>query len=258
MVDTHVHITASEFDKDRNEIIESFDSDGIEFVVEVGADPESSFESVELAGKNAKIYAAVGVHPHGAKRVGKSWIDELDRLAGKPKVVAVGEIGLDYYRDLSPRPLQRKLFEEQLSVAKKHDLPVIFHVRDAYDDAIDILKSHDVSGVFHSFAGSKEDLKKALDLGFYVGVGGIATFKRNSELRESISFAPINMILTETDCPDLAPQPVRGKRNQPGYVRYVVGMLADLFGMKSRDIERTTALNAYDFFGISPNSGLNG
>ncbi len=258
MVDTHAHITSKEFDKDREKLISGFEAEGMGFIVEVGVDPDSSLEAIELAEKNEKIYASVGVHPHDVKSVNEGWTDELVKLSKKSKVVAIGEIGLDYYRDLSPRPLQRKFFDAQLSVAEKLGVPVILHVRDAYEDAMDIVKNHDISGVFHSFAGSKGYMKKALDRGLCLGVGGMATFKKNSELRESISFAPINMILTETDCPYLAPQPVRGKRNRPGYVKYVLEMLADLFGMKFEDIERTTELNAYDFFGISPNSGFKG
>ncbi len=193
MVDTHAHLGMEDFETDREEIIKHFEANGIEFVVEVGYDLKSSIRSIDLS-KNDRIYAAAGVHPHDVKDLEDGWIEKIEKLCKNSKLIAVGEIGLDYYRDLSPRELQRKYFAFQLELAQKMDLPVILHIRDAYQDAYEIVKNYDVNGVIHSFNGTVDDLKKFLDLGFYIGVGGMATYRKNDELRRTLSLAPVDRI----------------------------------------------------------------
>ncbi|MGC8704507.1 MAG: TatD family hydrolase [Athalassotoga sp.] len=250
MVDTHTHLTMDEF-PDREEIVRNFKSDGIEFVIEIGFDLVSSKKSIEFSSKHSRVFSSVGVHPHDVKDLKDEWDKEIEKLLESKKVIAVGEIGLDYYRDLSPRDLQRKYFEIQLEIAKRHKMPVILHVRDAYKDAYEIVKMFDIKGVLHSFNGEMEDLKNFLDVGFYIGVGGMSTYKKNEELRKILSFAPLDRILTETDCPYLSPQPVRGKRNEPKYVRFTIENLCTIFKRPFEEIETMTSQNAKNLFGIT-------
>ncbi|BBJ27705.1 TatD family hydrolase [Athalassotoga saccharophila] len=248
MVDTHVHLTMEDF-PDREEIVKNFEIDGIEFVIEVGFDPVSSQKGADFSSKHSRVFSSVGIHPHDVKN--KDGLEAIEKLLDSKKVVAIGEIGLDYYRDLSPRDLQKKYFEIQLEIAKNKKMPVILHVRDAYNDAYEIVKRFDVKGVLHSFNGQIEDLKNFLDLGFHIGVGGMATYKKNEELRKILSFAPLDRILTETDCPYLSPQPVRGKRNEPKYVRFAIETLCTVFKVSFEEIERITSQNAKNLFNIT-------
>lgn len=248
MIDTHTHLTLNAFDDDREEIVENFEDDDLESLIEVGFDLESSQKAVNFAKTHLNVYASVGVHPHNVLNIKEGWEESIEAFLNDEKVVALGEIGLDYYRDLSPRDLQKKYFTRQLEIASKKHIPVILHVRDAYSDVYGIVKDFSVSAVVHSFNGGKDDLKKFLDLGFYIGVGGIATYKKNAELRETISFAPLNRIVIETDCPYLAPQPVRGKRNEPKYVRFAIETLSLIFKAPFKEIEMITSANAKSLF----------
>lgn len=251
MIDTHMHLTMEEFDDDREKILGHFEQDGIECAVEVGYDIVSSMKAVKLAESNSKIYAAVGVHPHDANKVQGDWISFLkEEMNRSSRIVAIGEIGLDYYRDLSPRDVQKKVFEKQLKLAQNLGIPVIFHIRDAYDDMKEIAKSYKVRGVVHSFNGSKKDAEDFLKMGFYIGVGGIATYKKNNTLREIISQLPFDKILTETDSPYLSPQPMRGKRNEPKNVRFILELLSQLFNTPFEKTEEMTTQNAKKLFDI--------
>ncbi|MGC8544638.1 MAG: TatD family hydrolase [Athalassotoga sp.] len=254
MIDTHSHLTMDDFDQDREQIVENFEKDGLELAVEIGFDLDSSQKAVEFAETHDKIYASVGIHPHDVVNLENGWQEKVEALLNRKKVMAVGEIGLDYYRDLSPRDLQRKYFELQLEIAKKKNLPVILHVRDAYFDAYEIVRHFDLTAVVHSFNGENEDLKRFLDLGFYIGVGGMATYKKHENLRKILSFSPIERILTETDCPYLSPQPVRGKRNEPKYVRFAVETLSLIFDVPFEKVEKITSENALRFFKITRNA----
>ncbi len=250
MIDTHSHLSMKDFDEDRERIVENFEEDGLEFIVEVGFDMNSSQKAVSFAKMHDRVYASVGIHPHDVVSLENGWQEEIELLLNQKKVMAVGEIGLDYYRDLSPRNLQREYFEHQLEIAQQRHLSVILHVRDAYFDAYDIIRHFNLVGVVHSFNGEKDDLKRFFDLGFYIGVGGMATYKKNDDLRKILSFAPLDRILTETDCPYLAPQPVRGKRNEPKYVRFAIETLSLIFNLPFDEIEKITSDNAKRFFGI--------
>ncbi len=251
MIDTHMHITMEKFDNDREKIVKEFDEVGVECAVEVGYDLKSSKRVASFAQEHEKVYAAVGIHPHDSESVMESnenWIETISELLKMPKIVALGEIGLDYYRDLSPRDVQKEIFRKQLKLAEKMKMPIIFHVRDAYADVKEMVKNYNVKGVIHSFNGNEEDAKDFVKIGFYIGVGGIATYKRNGKLREIISHLPIERIVTETDCPYLSPQAVRGKRNEPKNVRFVLEMLAELFGKSFQEMEKRTAENARRLF----------
>ena len=253
VVDTHTHIHMKNFDRDRKEIISRFEEDGILFIVEIGVDMVSSSKVLKLAKENERIFAAVGVHPHDVKMLKDGDLEELERLGKDGKVVAIGEIGLDFYRNLSPRDLQERYFMDQIDVARKLKKPIIVHVRDAYEDALRILKNHaypDVVGVVHSFSGTYEDAKKIVDMGFKIGIGGPVTFKNNERLREVVRRIDLKDILSETDCPYLTPHPFRGKRNEPKYVRFVVEKIALLKGMPVHKVSERLIENAVELFKI--------
>jgi len=252
VVDTHVHIHMSQFDVDRDLIIQDFEKENIEFIVEVGVDLKSSKKALKLAYDNEKIFAAIGIHPHDVKDASTDALEELEKMTKLDKVVAIGEIGLDYYRDLSPRDLQKRYFIDQIEIAKWIGKPIIVHVRDAYDDALKILEEHakGLKVVIHSFSGDLNEAHKATSLGFMLGISGPVTFKNAIKLREIIKEIPLNYLLSETDCPYLTPEPFRGKRNEPKYVKYIVKKIAQI---KEKDIELTAnALlrNAKEFFNI--------
>lgn len=231
--DTHAHLNFPQFNKDRERILEEIDSGKIVFTIEVGTNIEDSKAAVELAKANRHIFASIGVHPHESDEVPSDYIDILKELATEKKVVAIGEIGLDFYRDLSPRDVQRKVFRKQLLLAQELDMPVIVHIRNAYDDAYEILKEFQgkLKGVIHAFSGTRKDALKFEALGFKLGIGGPLTYPKNKELREIVKALSIETFVPETDCPYLPPQPYRGKRNEPAYVRFVVEKISELKGI---------------------------
>lgn len=265
LIDTHAHVSSSEYDSDRQAVIERARREGIAFI-EVGFDVQSSLRAMALAG-SAALAAAVGIHPHNAleyaRRLPEAWRKiaglirgdgpETAPAARKPLVAAVGEIGLDYYRDLSPRALQAECFEMGLELAKDVGLPVIVHQRDAEDDTIDILRSSRMARpiVFHCFGGDRAYAKKCLDLGGYLGLGGAVTYPRNDELRDLLKYIPLDRILLETDAPYLAPQRWRGRRNEPAHMRETLDVVARALGKEPRDVARTTRDNALRVFGLS-------
>ncbi len=253
MVDTHAHLCMKDFDADRENIVKDFEKNRLKCVLEVGYDLKSSEKAVEFSKTHDRVYASVGVHPHDAKNVTSDWIEKLKTLTSFEKVIAIGEVGLDYYRNLSPQEKQKDVFEVQLELASSLNLPVILHIRDAYKDAIEILKTHNVKGVVHSFNGDEFDAKEFLNMGLYIGVGGISTYKKNSHLRDIVSKIPVERILTETDSPYLSPQAVRGKRNEPKHVRFVLEMLSELFCLDFPLLEKITERNAGKLFGCKLN-----
>lgn len=249
LVDTHAHLQLKHFEDDRDEIIKRFDDDNIEFIINVAINVSDSFECVNLAEKYDKIFATVGVHPHDSKDVPEDYLATLKKLAMEKKVVAIGEIGLDYYRNFSPKEIQQKIFAEQLMLARELNLPVVIHIRDAYEDAYNIIEMigpH--NGVIHSFSGGKEYALKFVKLGFYLGIGGPLTYKKNQELRDVVKLVGEENIITETDSPYLPPHPFRGKRNEPSYVRYVVEEINRLIGY---DVSQKLVDNARELFGVN-------
>jgi TatD DNase family protein len=261
LIDTHAHLDFSKFDVDRPAVIERARAAGVVAIVNVGTDLRTSRRAVELAKEYTAIHAAVGMHPHDAKKLDGTALAELRELARGPKVVAVGEIGLDFYRDLSPRDVQRRAFQAQLAWAAKMDKPVIIHDRDAHDEIMEILTGWAMEqknsplvgrmGVLHTFSGNLSMAEKAIDLGFYISLSGPVTYK-NADLLASVARAlPLDRLLVETDCPFLTPHPHRGKRNEPAYVRLVAERIAALRGISLDELAKATTANAQRLFELS-------
>lgn len=256
-IDSHAHLDDERFEEDREALINSLKENKIDLVFNIGADIESSKASVELAKKYENIYAVVGVHPHDAKDVSEDYLEELDNLTKEEKVVAIGEIGLDFYYDNSPREEQRKIFKEQLDLAKKLNLPVVIHTRDANQETFDILrewaKDGDARAVLHCYSGSVELALEYIKLGFYISLGGPVTFKKSKVPKEVAKVVPIDKLLIETDCPYLTPEPNRGKRNEPKYVAYTAETIAELRGITVEELAEATSKNTKQFFGLQDN-----
>ncbi|MHC4182091.1 MAG: YchF/TatD family DNA exonuclease [Planctomycetota bacterium] len=252
IVDTHAHLDFPDFQNDVDEVIKRAEEIGIEYLINVGVNVESSIKSVELAKRYNRIYASVAIHPHDASNVSKEdWL-QLEALSGQNKVVAIGETGLDYYRNRSKKDDQKRLFRQHIELAKKKDLPVIIHNRDASSDCLEIVRSYNgkIKGVIHCFSGSKEVAKEFMELGFYISFAGPVTFPNANSLREVVKSVPVERLLLETDCPFLAPQPKRGERNEPSYLKYTIPVFAELHKLSVEDIKRITTHNAKKFFEI--------
>lgn len=252
LFDSHAHIDDEKFDDDREEVIARAFESGVTEFVNVGACMASSARSVALAEKYEKIYAAVGIHPHDAENALEGDYEKLAAWSKHNKVVAIGEIGLDYYYDLSPRDVQRTVFIRQIDVARQMDMPIIIHDRDAHGDILDILKKEakGITGILHCFSGSLEMAKEIIKLGFYISIAGPVTFKNAAKLPEIVEKIPLERLLIETDCPYLTPQPYRGKRNEPAYVRLVGEQVASLRGMEFSSLAEATRDNAKRIFKI--------
>lgn len=259
LIDTHCHLDFKDFDPDRDEVINRARARGVGLIVNVGSSLEGSRRSVELAEKYDFIYASVGVHPHDAEKMTYDIFKELENLASRKKVVAIGEVGLDYYRDLSPREIQKKIFREFVSLSKKLNLPLILHNRDSHQDMLKILKEEfsasggkdqRIKGVMHCFSGDENFLRECLNMGLYISFTCNLTFKNANNLRVIAKKAPIEKILLETDAPFLAPQEYRGKRNEPAHVALLAEELSRIHGLSLGDIERITTHNANKLFGF--------
>ncbi len=237
LIDTHVHLDDPRYDPDRASVIQRAQEAGVGAFITIGCDLSTSTSAVQLASQHSTIFATVGVHPHEVKRIEPHWYEELTQLASQPKVVAYGEIGLDYHYDHSPRDVQRVRFREQVMLAKSLALPLVIHTREAQEDTMTILReegAQEYGGVFHCFSGDAELAKQALDLGFYLSFSGIITFRNATTLRDIIRTVPDDRLLIETDAPYLTPVPFRGKRNESAYVRCVAQQIAEL---KYSDVE---------------------
>jgi TatD DNase family protein len=253
LIDTHTHLDDARYDADRGEMIVRAHEAGVERMVTIGCDLATSQAAVALADRYPSVYASIGVHPHEVKHITDRWYDDLRRLAEHAKVVAYGEIGLDYHYNHSSPEDQRVRFREQVQLARELQLPVIIHTREAQEDTIRILREEGASetgGVFHCFSGDAWLAKDALDLGFYVSFSGILTFQNAGMLRDIAKTIPMDRLLMETDCPYLTPVPHRGKRNEPGYVRHVAHTLAGLLNSSIDAIAEMTAANARRLFKI--------
>lgn len=226
--DVHAHLEDEAFDKDRDEVIQKIKEDDI-IVINASSHIKSSQLSVELAQEHENIYACVGIHPHHVEEAPKDYLKILEKLAAHPKVVAIGEIGLDYYYEFSNRQLQKKAFIEQLELAQSLNLPVVIHNREAHQDTLDIVKKHHKGkGLMHCYSGSFEMAQEFMKLNFYFSFGGIITFKNAKRPKEVAAKLPLDTLLTETDCPYLTPEPYRGKRNDPTFIPVIAKALAKL------------------------------
>ena len=250
LIDTHMHLHLAQFDTDREQVLARAQAEQVDRLVEVGYDLESSRAAVALADSHPMIYAVVGIQPHYAALADGDWLSEIRRLAGHPKAVAIGEIGLDYYHDRAPHAAQEQLFREQLALARDLDLPVVIHSRDAQADTVRILRdaARSQPGIMHSFSGDWAYAKACLEVGFMLSFSGPVTFNKASDLHDVARRAPLDRILTETDSPYLAPHPLRGKRNEPANVRLVAARLAVLREMPLEDLARSVWRNAANIF----------
>jgi len=249
--DTHAHLLDEAFDEDREKLLTELPQMGMAGMVEIGVDVDWSRKAAALAAEHAFIYASAGVHPHEASGAKEGFTGELRELLLRPEVVAIGEIGLDYHYDYSPREVQQSVFEAQLRLAKETNKPVIIHMRKAYEDTMALLKKYKgLRGVMHCYSGSLETAKEALKLGYFISFSGSVTFKNAVNLQPVAEYVPLERILAETDCPYLSPEPFRGRRNDPSRVRYVLEKLADLKKISYDDICAINIKNARELFGL--------
>lgn len=252
LIDSHAHLDFKDFDKDRDEVIQRAFDGGVEKIITIGCSLDRSQAAIDLAQKYDNVYASIGVHPDDVKELGDpSALEKLHKFGQQEKVVAFGEIGLEYYqlKEESIKKAQIKGFREQLSLAKELDLPIILHCRDAYEEMLEILKSDGAQrGVIHCFLGNREIARQFLDLGFYISFTGIITFKNATDILPVIKETPLEKILVETDCPFIAPEPYRGKRNEPAYVRQVAEKITSVKEAGMSEVEETTTKNTIELF----------
>ena len=250
LVDSHAHLQWASFDRDREEVIGRAREVGVEYIVNIGFDVDGSRRAVELAERFEGLYATVGIHPHNASQMNDVVLDELRGLARHMKVVAIGEIGLDYYRNLSPRAAQRSAFEAQLGLAEELGLPVVVHDREAHEEVLEVLMGFEgrVEGVMHCFSGSREMAERCVRSGFYVSFAGPVTFPNAHRLQEIARWIDLSKILLETDSPWLAPQEMRGKRNEPAFLLFIAKQIAKLKGISLDELAETTTRNAKERF----------
>ncbi|MDO8886309.1 TatD family hydrolase [Candidatus Oleimmundimicrobium sp.] len=252
LIDTHIHLDLYQ-NTNIDELVDEALQKGVKILIDVGIDILSSRLAVKFAEKYSNVYAVTGIHPHEAKFVNEKTLEELKALVNNPKIVAVGEIGLDYYRNLSPKDLQKKAFLAQLNLAKSLDLPVVVHDRDAHEDVIKMLKEVNFpSGkvLIHCFSGDVNFLNEVLKMGYYISIGGPVTFKNAKKVVEVVKNVPLERLLLETDGPYLAPHPHRGKINRPVFIPLIAQKIADIRGISFAEIEKATTENALKFFGI--------
>ena len=255
LVDSHAHIQGPEFAADVAQVIEQARAVGVERIIVVGGagDLSSNDAALELAKSFSGLYATVGMHPHDAKEVSDKDLERLDELARSPQVVAIGETGLDFYYNHSPRQIQIKLFCRFIHMARETGLPLVVHNREAQREVVELLRREgkgDLRGVVHCFTGNYEAAREILDTGFYLSFTGIITFKNADSLRDVVRKLPLNRVLVETDSPYLAPVPHRGKRNEPAHVRFVAQTIAAVRGIRLEEVAEATSNNARNLFGI--------
>ncbi|MFZ5916613.1 MAG: TatD family hydrolase [Chloroflexota bacterium] len=259
LIDTHAHLDFEPFDADRQAVLERAWQAGVEAIVTIGTDLETSRAAVALAESDTRIYATVGFHPHDAKSADETALAEIEELARQPRVVAVGEIGLDFYRDRSPRSVQRRVFEQQLHIAARVGKPVVIHDREAHAETLASLRQWaaettaarpEFRGVLHCFSGDLAMARAATGLGFLIGVDGPVTYHNARQLPAIVQALPLDRLLVETDAPFLTPHPHRGQRNEPAYVRLVAGKIAQLKNLTLDDVARATTVNARALFAL--------
>lgn len=253
LFDTHTHLDSKDFDEDRKEVIERAYNNGVTRMVNIGFDRETIPTTMQLVEEYDFIYAAVGWHPVEAITMQPGDLEWIASLCSHEKVVAIGEIGLDYHWDKSPKDVQHRVLREQIGLARELKMPIVIHNREAHEDIVRILreeKASEVGGIMHAFSGSWETAKMCLDMGFHISFGGPITFKNAKQPKEVLKQVPMDRLLLETDSPYLTPHPNRGKRNESGYVRLVAETAAELKGVSLEEISEITTKNALELFGI--------
>ena len=262
LVDTHAHLDFSQYDRDLVEVLARAEREGVTQVVTVGYDLSASRRALALAREHAGVWACVGVHPHEAGKVEPEYLSDLEALSQDRRVVGIGEIGLDYYRDRSPRDAQRRVFEGQLDLAARLNKPVVVHDREAHGDVMSSIRQwaeglsastngpRGLLGVMHCFSGDQRMAEELFELGFYVSVAGPVTYHNASGLQDLVSRLPLDRLMVETDCPFLSPDPYRGERNEPARVRLVAEKIAGIKGLPVDEVARMTTDNAHRLFGL--------
>lgn len=251
--DSHAHFIDDRFGEDRDEVLNDLKNHDVCYVINVASDLKTSYEGIQLSNKYEWIFPSVGIHPHDVVNYNESNIEEIKVLCKNEKVVAIGEIGLDYYYEYSPKDMQKNWFRKQINLAREVRLPVIIHDRDAHKDCLDIIneeKIQEVGGVFHCYSGSWEMAKEILKKGMYISFSGSITFKNAKKLLDTVKNIPLDRILIETDCPYLTPEPYRGKRNDSRYIKYTAGKIAEIRNLSVEEVAQITTDNAKKLFDI--------
>ena len=251
LFDTHAHMNDPAFDEDRAQVLLGLKDKGVHYMLNVGCCLESSRDCVAMAETYDFVYASVGSHPDSADEVNEEVLAEYRQMAAHPKVMAIGEIGLDYYYETIPREVQIQAFRMQMELARELKMPVIVHERNAHDDGMRVVKEFkDVTGVFHCYSGSAEMARQLVDMGWYIGFTGVLTFKNARKAVETAERIPLERIVLETDCPFMAPEPFRGKRNDPGYLFRMAERLAEIRGISVEEVQAITTENAKNLYRI--------
>lgn len=253
LIDTHVHLNTESFNEDREEVISRAMAEGVSRMINIGFNRETIPSSLQLAEKYEFIYSSVGWHPQDAKHMQPSDLEWLEKLCDHPEVVAIGEIGLDYYWDTSPKDVQHTVFREQIRLARRLNKPIIIHNREAHEDIVRLMKEEradEIGGVMHCFSGDWEMAKQCLDMNFYLSFGGPITFKNAKLPKDVLAKVPLDSLLLETDAPYLAPHPHRGKRNESSYIRLIAQAAADIKQLEFEEIAAITTKNAKSLFAI--------
>ncbi|MGC8658371.1 MAG: TatD family hydrolase [Desulfomonilaceae bacterium] len=254
LIDSHAHLELDPLREQVAAVVNRASEAGLIAIVTVGIDLEDAREALKIAEKFAMVFASVGFHPHNASCVADTDLAKMEDLCANPKVVAYGEIGLDFFRNRSPHDEQLKVFEQQIRLAKRKGKPIIVHLRDAYEEGLGILEKfgpYPSGGVIHCFSGNESDVKRFVDLGFYVSIPGTVTYKKNDKLRSIVGALPDDRILIETDCPFLSPEPLRGKDNEPANIVYTARKVAEIRGTSLEVLGSLTSSNAIRLFGLS-------
>lgn len=253
LIDTHCHLQDKRFAGDLEAVLDRAQEAGVAYALVVGSDLATSREACELAQKYPQLFAIVGVHPHDSKDADRATFDEIRKLATQERVVALGEMGLDYHYDFSPRKIQQRVFRYQIGLARELGLPIVIHDREAHADTMAILKeekAEEVGGVLHCYSGSWEMARECIKMGFYISIAGPVTFANAKKLVQVVENLPLEHLLVETDAPYLTPVPHRGKRNEPAYVRHVAEAIARIKGIAVEEVEEQTTANAIKLFGL--------
>ncbi len=255
LFDSHCHLEDERFTGEVEAVLERMEAAGVTRCILAGSDVESSERIAELSARHPNVYGVVGVHPHEAKRFDEHTLTQLEQMLKAPRIVGIGEIGLDYYYDFSPRDAQKNALVQQLDFAFRKGVPAVFHVRDAHGDMLDVFRAHRSClpvGVLHCYTGSVESAREYLSMGFYISFSGSVTFKNAHHLQDVARYVPTDRLLVETDSPYLAPVPMRGKRNEPAYVRYIAEKVAELRGVSVEELTAQTTANVERLYRIPP------